>query len=435
MKKLKINKVGGVKNYLVSYFVLLFVVGCASVPPSMNSFDEALQNSQIDRAAELAWDHFMRYAELPYYSNDEFDGSHYLSKKLKSNKDLANEFVAVVNTNLQSCSSLKRVSALDAAIDLIQTYDVAQDPVVRDLREELLSCSAEAHLKGDIQFLARHLREGSFPFLKSGKHLEMVVDKEVELASEDSERSLDEIGVLLRQPSVSPELKHSALKRLQDSGVSSDRFGDIKDVVDEFGGIIGAEYVIPLYVEYSPRDDVALFDLMSLLDQNPFIEVVSTESKAKLSLHISQVILREREIPEKVETIRYSTLEIDAVTSTLYMPKNSTYMFDLKTGGYELRYAYSFEILEGGRVVSSDRISGEKSESYKDCANQRVQNVFGGVSQANFVANEHMRRICAGSSSRVDIDKALSELSQDIYMVILDQEPIRQFMTTGNLEV
>ena len=80
------------------------------------------------------------------------------------------------------------------------------------------------------------------------------------------------------------------------------------------------------------------------------------------------------------------------------------------------RYDYIIETLRLKKAAGSlqpDRapVGGE----YRRCQNDRIQNVFGGVSSAGFVANEDMQRRCSGPNSL-----SMDELRRDIFSKIVD---------------
>ncbi|WP_220456159.1 hypothetical protein, partial [Cupriavidus necator] len=62
----------------------------------------------------------------------------------------------------------------------------------------------------------------------------------------------------------------------------------------------------------------------------------------------------------------------------------------------------------------ADLVRGTLNRTYSTCANSRIVNVFGGISSADFIANDNMRADCSGTPVEV------SEVRKEVEVLLLD---------------
>jgi hypothetical protein len=97
------------------------------------------------------------------------------------------------------------------------------------------------------------------------------------------------------------------------------------------------------------------------------------------------------------------------------MPRNASYLYEVVSGGAEIEYGYVISAIVDGKMVHDEVVRGKVGGEYQRCQNSRIQNVFGGVSSANFVANDDMKQRCASPSSA-----SIEELRKDVFSKIVD---------------
>lgn len=107
----------------------------------------------------------------------------------------------------------------------------------------------------------------------------------------------------------------------------------------------------------------------------------------------------ERSLRERTETVTYRQGDINVVSAVLLMPQNASYAYDVLIGGNEIEYGYVITATQGGRQLADDLVRGKVENGYEKCLNPRIQNVFGGVTRADFVANDDQQRRCSGQQS------------------------------------
>lgn len=134
------------------------------------------------------------------------------------------------------------------------------------------------------------------------------------------------------------------------------------------------------------------------------IRVVETQQKAAI-ITVEELQYQERQIQETSETIAYPRYEVSTGAALMLMPRDSTYMFDRRRGGIEIAYAYSIEVKNSTGNIHREVFRNQEKSTYTTCANQRIKNVFGGESAAQFVANDDMRSKCSDSTGKVSFEE------------------------------
>lgn len=131
----------------------------------------------------------------------------------------------------------------------------------------------------------------------------------------------------------------------------------------------------------------------------------------------------ERIKPESTETVIYRQHEVDFVSAVMLMPQNASYAYDIRSGGAEIDYGYALTAEHGGKQIADELIRGKFASDYAKCQNARIQNVFGGVTRAEFIANADMRARCREGSQ--SIDELRAHVLDRIVQKIAQIEPIR----------
>ncbi len=148
------------------------------------------------------------------------------------------------------------------------------------------------------------------------------------------------------------------------------------------------------------------------LEKNRLWLVVEKQSKRTYDVSVKQTELAVRNRPERTQTIRYGQHQLNMLGALFFMPKNATYAYDLTTGGIDIQYSYDVKIGRGGRIVYEDRVSGTAKADFGFCTDARIQNVFGGVEPAPFIANSDMQQRCTQrqEADRGDAYKAIADV-------------------------
>lgn len=156
------------------------------------------------------------------------------------------------------------------------------------------------------------------------------------------------------------------------------------------------------------------YDLREALDaSSDSVRVVETQQKAAV-VTVEELQYQERQIQETNETIAYPQHEVSLGAAVMLMPRNATYMFNRKRGGNEIAYAYSIEVKNSSGNIHREVFRNQEKSTYTTCSNQRIKNVFGGESAAQFVANDDMRAKCSDSTGKVSFEELRKRIIRDL---------------------
>jgi hypothetical protein len=168
---------------------------------------------------------------------------------------------------------------------------------------------------------------------------------------------------------------------------------------------------------YLPIDRLTEEDLKTLLAQKSEYFVITTEGSRHdnkiIEVVIEKLRYEERVIAPQIQTITYPQHEVYTLMAVMFMPRNASYVYEQKTEATNIEYGYSIKIIHKGVTISDEVLRGVLSETYTSCQNQRIVNVFGGTSKADFIANDAMKSNCSGSNTMptpVDFRKRIEGL-------------------------
>ncbi|MDD2664403.1 MAG: hypothetical protein PHD19_11685 [Dechloromonas sp.] len=163
----------------------------------------------------------------------------------------------------------------------------------------------------------------------------------------------------------------------------------------------------------------------------PGVDLAAPTSAKTIDLIVEKLRHDERQSPERMETVTYRQSDVDIVNSVLFMPQNASYSFDVLSGGNEIEYGYAITAYQGGRVLADELVRGKIDNGFARCQNARIQNVFGGVTRAEFTANADMQRRCSGPQA-APIDDLRKIVLERIVDGIRRIEPIKAANDLGS---
>lgn len=158
------------------------------------------------------------------------------------------------------------------------------------------------------------------------------------------------------------------------------------------------ELTVRIFLNFKNIDRLTGDDIKtSLRNEFGLVDWINAPTATSMEINIEKVRHDERTLAQRTETITYSYHQVDILNAVLLMPNNASYLYDFSTEGAEIEYGYVVTVSKNGKVSSEDVVRGKVGGEGGKCQNARIQNVFGGVSAANFTANDHMRGKCAAS--------------------------------------
>jgi len=183
----------------------------------------------------------------------------------------------------------------------------------------------------------------------------------------------------------------------------------------------------------SKDDEDFVYDIGEYLEKKDQVELVDEAGPDTYVITLHKRRFKERELPDRTQTVRYSQSEVNLLSAALLMPQNATYLYDVSTGGFSISYAFDVKLTQADKTLEDKKIKGKREEKYSYCSEARIRNVFGGVSSAGFVANPDMQSRCSKNTRSVDEDAVYGEVMAGIAAQILSFPPISNRLNYGML--
>ena len=313
---------------------------------------------------------------------------------------------------------------------------------------DLLSDSDHDMLKGNLNHIAQlRNRENTARFLLTDSYKEFSSLNEPENRFIIFKRSVDELA---GNPYNKKTLQKETLSCVKSLGKDSQEFRYLKERLSEinFSEEIIRGQMAEVYPDYfkkwmkdrevrlkiysSDQNDPYLYDIEEELRKKDNISIVEDDGEDVFRLKITNQRFSERYIPERTQTIRYAKYQVNLIGAALLMPKNATYMYDYISGGFEISYSFTLQLIKGGDTIAEQRVSGKANDMYGYCNDARIRNVFGGVSPAQFIANPDMQARCGAEKRNADEEQVFRDVIERVVMAVLDLPPVSSKMAFGS---
>jgi hypothetical protein len=187
-----------------------------------------------------------------------------------------------------------------------------------------------------------------------------------------------------------------------------------------------AKLTVPVHVAFDPPDRLLQEDLFAELRKSQALRLVERKD-AEVVVTVGKLQFEVNQRPERTSTVSYSYHQVDLLKAVMLMPQNASYFYEVTESGAEIAYAFEIKAHSKGAQIADNLLRAREVDSSSYCSNPRVQNVFGGVSPAGFVANDHMQGNCRSfSRSTVSTDTLRSRVYGKLAQSILDIGPIAE---------
>ena len=187
-----------------------------------------------------------------------------------------------------------------------------------------------------------------------------------------------------------------------------------------------ANQEVKIHLAVIPPDRLLLEDLLKKIRGTSSNISVTDEAQAGVKVRVGKLQWEEQRRPPTTQTVMYAQHQVNLLGAVLLMPRNASYVYEVAQGGVDVSYAFEVKA-EGRGFPPVDQLIRERvSHSWTACSNARIQNVFGGVQPATFVANDHQVSTCSGNSGEVSSDKLRDSALEKIVAVIGKIPPIQR---------
>jgi hypothetical protein len=328
--------------------------------------------------------------------------------------DLEKRVAEELGVEISGLRSVSAVAALAVKLNTLRRSPFSPD-LVSALEGSFKDAIAAGNKAGTIPFLLHHAQSRQDP-LNSDEHFVIIVERSiVVLESNPSSARREHVMALVSKLKEHPRKHHVR--------------GRLEKLVPEFEFSAGAkikmfaeftpEYILELrqrllthlYIETTPTNKLLELDLVQRIEGKYVLLDVHrgapgrTLNKSDILINIEELAYAEREIPERRVTRTIPRYNVNIFAAVLAMPENSSYMYEHVTRGSKIEYAYSVTATDSkGNQVYEQIVRGTENSARNECQNRRVQNVFGGVQAASFVANDAMAAECAQGDTATTTD-------------------------------
>lgn len=396
------------KRSIFAALILASLTGCATYPtdPTQQAqyhVDEARKELMNGRGFSALLD--------ASQAIDRPTGADRLRSALASDSSLRAKMLEAVNGKIDAISGSE--TAVDAGQFLakMSNANVFSSTETAAMQERYATRIRKGNETDTISFVLNRQIAAIEPLNDAGQ-MRLVFARTIKLyrdrsfTSRDMQSLVSYVSAAGANSAVESEFK----AQLPEMNVRSAELDQIALIDPSYASRRKAQLSMKAHLSVKNADRLFADDIISRLNQDiRGVTWVSTEQPGALELVVERVRDNEKVLPLESRTVTYSYGQVDILKAALLMPRNASYLFDLKTGGAELDYGYVVSAWKNGVKLKESVLRGKLGGSYHKCENPRIVNVFGGISSASFTANSDMESACSGQQE-ISMDALRTEL-------------------------
>jgi len=403
-----------------SLFLLSFALifgGCAGVPQTPEdkiAYHSKKAASALSRGnCHLAVDHTQKALAVE-------GGADKIRGLYTENKKYQDCYYSGIDGLISEVSSLSSAISVATYISDAKSGKILPESQVDGLVAGLTRYVVEGNMSGTLPFtLFQDLR--NLPGLKSPEQYKIVVDrsiKNLQLIGYYEERPIGALIGYVHVVGANSEEGKRIEGLLPSLGIHKKEIDMVGKVFPSFATRWLAEMSVSVEVDVKGVDRLIADDILgALYSEINGVDWVGSKTPGALVLVIERLRNEVNILAERTETITYAQHQVNIVSAALLMPNNASYIYDIVSGGKEIEYGYVVSAHKGGEKIFDKVIRGTVNGKYEKCQNSHIQNVFGGVSPANFIANDDMRQRCSGSRSN---PRTMESLRKSVYSKVVE---------------
>lgn len=320
-----------------------------------------------------------------------------------------------------------QATALSEKISALKNAEIFDEEKTNNLSNIFQKTIKSGNISGKIKFsFSDDLNK--IPYLNTPEHLKIIANRTVSdlIENTNGNRPVKELMNYIQKTGINSQEAKTIQSQLVNMNIRANELDYVYKVFPKFATSRKADVSMKILLTFKNTNRLIADDLyQSLRRKSKGIEWVNSNNERDAVITIELLRNEEKSLPEKTETISYSQYDVNALQAALLMPRNASYLYEVTSGGAEIEYGYAISVNQKGRKIYDDIIRGRVNKKYQRCQNARIQNVFGGVAPANFIANDHMQKTCSQNDS-ISIDSLRQEIFDKVTDSILNVEPIRK---------
>lgn len=354
-------------------------------------------------------------------------GAEKLRAYLAADTSARGKLTQAVDAQINAMRDVREVKACGDVLAQLSSAKVFEPNEMADLDAKYIAAVRRANEGYTIPFVANSDLAG-IRGIDDATQKKIVFDRTVKLYQNKSftQRDMKALVAFVQAAPSSAAMPASLKAQLPTMNVRRSELDYVAVIDPDFANRRKSQLSMTAHVTVKNADRLFADDIVSRLTQDVRgVTWIPSEQPGALELIVERVRDSERVLPMESRTVTYSHGQVDIMSAALLMPKNASYQFDLKTSGAELEYGYVVSAWKNGVKLKEDVVRGKLGGSYRKCENARVVNVFGGVSSANWMANDDMRSAC-NDQAEVSIDSLRSQLLTKISAEVLGMPEISE---------
>lgn len=287
-----------------------------------------------------------------------------------------------------------------------------------DLIDKLNIVVVEGNLNDLLEFYLGDNID-AFPQLKLPEHQEIIVNRTLKILQDTDikRRPINELMEYVKSVGKDSLEGQKVEQMLPSLNIKRNEIEIVAEVFPKFAHEREKEVTLDVYFIIENADRIFIEDVFQAIRQRiKGIKWVKSSDNEVLTVIIEQIRNNEVHLPERKQTIFYHQHQVSFWNAALFMPVNSKYIFDEVSGGIEIEYGYIVSAIKENITVYEEIVRGNIKRTYLRCENARIQNVYGGETIAEFIANDDMQRRCSRPSN-----VSMEMLRKEVLSKIVDE--------------
>ena len=335
-------------------------------------------------------------------------------------------YLAYLEKSIVEVSSAYQAAAAFEKLSTVKSAGILPEDQVRELFTKLMKVVTDGNTTGSVPFDLGD-KIDLFPELKSPAHQQIIVNRSIKnlQGNGSGSRPVSALVEYVQRIGIDSVEGKRIESLLPSMNIRRDELDAVAKVFPKFAAARKEEITARVFLQVKNGDRLLSEDLLQTLRSRVRgVEWVPSVGPKITTLVIERLRNDEKTLPERSQTITYAQHEVNLLSAALLMPRKASYLYEVVSGGAEIEYGYVVSAVADGKTIYDEVIRGKVGGEYRRCQNARIQNVFGGVSSAGFVANDDMQQRCAGPSS-ASIDELRKEIFSKVVDGVLKVPPIK----------
>jgi hypothetical protein len=408
------------KKTLLCGAMLTLLMGCVSVPKDPGQ--QARYYAEQSQAKLAKGDLANAFRDMTR-AIDRPGGGEYMRAAI-ADPAIHAKMIEAINRESTSVISINSARLMNDVLEKVATSKMLSDGEMQAARDKFAAHLRTSNESGSIFFTVTAGMTSVAP-LADPQQMRIIYERTIKSYQDKSFGSRD-MQALITYVRSDPQLTNDLRAALPTMNVRATELDQVALIDPSFANHRKAQLSMKAHLSVKNADRLFADDVVSRLNADiRGVTWVSSEQPGALELVVERVRDAEKVLPVESRTVTYSYYQVDVLKAALFMPKNASYLFDLKTGGAELDFGYVVSAWKNGVKLQEDVLRGKLGGAFRKCENPRIVNVFGGVSSAGFIANSDMESACSGKRE-VSMDSLRSELLGKISADVLGMPEISE---------